>query len=377
MTGANVTGQARLKVAAMFGTRPEAIKMAPLVAALRAEPAIDLRVWVSGQHREMLEPFLKLFGIEADADLGAMSPGQSLSRLFGRIVQGTEDLILGFRPDRVLVHGDTTTAAAAATAAFQARVKVGHVEAGLRSYRLDQPFPEEFNRRMIDIVADQLYAPTERARDALLAENLGEKRISVTGNTVIDALKQMVARLERDRDLADAAGKTFGGLDPSKRLVLVTGHRRENFGDGMRQICEALAALAARGDVEIVYPVHLNPAVRDAVHSALGGVASVRLIEPVDYPAFVDLMRRSSLILTDSGGVQEEAPALDKPVLVLREVTERPEAMDTGLVELVGTDPDRIIAAATRRLEGPVRKAVSHPFGDGSASRRIVQEILS
>jgi UDP-N-acetylglucosamine 2-epimerase (non-hydrolysing) len=370
-----------LKVAVVLGTRPEAIKMAPVVRRLRAEAAIETRVVSSGQHREMLDPILDLFGIAIDHDLAVMRPGQSLNGLMGRIMLEIDGVLESERPDRVLVHGDTTTAAAAALAAFHRRIPVGHVEAGLRTGRLDQPWPEEMNRRVVDIVADQLYAPTAGSADNLLKENLGDKRIAVTGNTVIDALLTMVERIGRDPELRRTLEARFDFIRPERKLVLVTGHRRENFGHGFEGICRALAELAERSDVQIVYPVHLNPNVREPVRALLGQSPNIHLIEPVSYAPFVHLMQRSTLILTDSGGVQEEAPSLGKPVLVMRDVTERPEAVAAGTARLVGTDPDRIVAMATAYLDDALLRenatTRTNPYGDGRASDRIIKEILS
>jgi UDP-N-acetylglucosamine 2-epimerase (non-hydrolysing) len=277
----------------------------------------------------------------------------------------------------VLVHGDTSTAAAAATAAFHRGIPVGHVEAGLRSGRMDQPWPEEFNRRLVDLVADHLYAPTVVARDNLLAENLGERNIVVTGNTVVDALLHVKGRIDSEPNLAADLAKRFPQLDPSRRLVLVTGHRRENFGDGFLSICRALQQIAELPDVQVLYPVHLNPNVQQPVMSLLVGRSNISLIEPVDYLSFVYLMGRSTVILTDSGGVQEEAPSLGKPVLVMREVTERPEAVEAGVVRLVGAETENIVRSVKDALEGPARSQIVNPYGDGKAAERIVGEIVA
>ena len=367
-----------MKVLTVFGTRPEAIKLAPVIAALAAEPGIRARSCTTGQHREMLAPVLDAFGIRPDHDLALMRPGQSLNALAARAVAALDPVLEAEAPDRVLVHGDTTTAMAAALAAFHRRIPVGHVEAGLRTGDLARPWPEEANRRVIDAVADQLYAPTPAARDNLLAEGLGSRRIVVTGNTVIDALGMALERLD-----AGAGGAAIGALRglraPDRRLLLVTGHRRESFGAGFEGICDALARLARRPDLQIVYPVHLNPAVRDPVHARLGGLAGIRLIEPLDYLPFVWLMREADIVLTDSGGVQEEAPSLGKPVLVMRDVTERPEAVAAGTARLVGTDPGRIVAAVSRLLDDPAEHRriarIANPYGDGCAAARIVAAI--
>ncbi|MBC6981696.1 non-hydrolyzing UDP-N-acetylglucosamine 2-epimerase [Caulobacter sp. 17J80-11] len=366
-----------MKVAVVFGTRPEAIKMAPVVRRLQQTAGVETRVWSTGQHREMLDQVLELFDLKVDVDLEVMRPDQTLNGLFARVLEHVDATLAAETPDFLLVHGDTTTAAAAATAAFHRRVRIGHVEAGLRSGRIDQPWPEEFNRRVVDVVADQLYAPTERARRNLLAENLGEKAILVTGNTVVDALLLTVGRLATDPAVAARLAERFAFLNPTKQLVLVTGHRRESFGEGFRNICRALASLADRPDVEIVYPVHLNPNVRGPVRELLSARSNVHLIEPVDYEAFVYLMTRCRVILTDSGGVQEEAPSLGKPVLVMRDVTERPEAVEAGVARLVGTRPDAIVEGVAAALESDAHPAAANPYGDGRAAERIVEGILA
>ncbi|MEB1530326.1 non-hydrolyzing UDP-N-acetylglucosamine 2-epimerase [Xanthomonas sp. WHRI 7945] len=364
-----------MKVLSVFGTRPEAIKMGPLVRALHAAPGIDSLVCITGQHRAMLDQVLSLFAIRPDHDLDVMVANQTLNGLCSRLFDKLDALYAQVQPDRVLVHGDTSTAMTAALAAFHRRIPVGHVEAGLRTGNLQQPWPEEMNRRVIDVVADHLFAPTDSARGNLQQENLSG-RISVTGNTVIDALQQTVGRLEQDAALRGAVDAQFPFLVPERKLLLVTGHRRESFGDGFANICQALAELAQRRDLQIVYPVHLNPNVQGPVHAQLGGLDNVHLIAPQDYLAFVRLMQRAHVVLTDSGGVQEEAPALGRPVLVMRDVTERPEAVQAGVVTLVGTDPARIVAAVAAACEQPVRPAQflpdASPYGDGRASARIV-----
>lgn len=365
-----------MKVAVIFGTRPEAIKMAPVVRALRDASGIDCQVWSTGQHREMLAQVLEIFDLRADEDLALMTPGQSLNGLFAGAVAGVDAMIERAEPDMVLVHGDTSTAAAAATAAFHRKVKVGHVEAGLRSGRMDQPWPEEFNRRLVDLVSSQLFAPTEAAQNHLLAEGVDPKRVLVTGNTVVDALLTVVDRIRTRPEVEQRLAARFDFLDASKPVVLVTGHRRESFGDGFKNICLALKMLSEAGDLQIVYPVHLNPNVQGPVHELLADRSGVHLIPPVDYEAFVYLMMRSSVILTDSGGVQEEAPSLSKPVLVMRNVTERPEAVAAGVSELVGTDPDRIVSGVLSALSRSGTWDGRNPYGDGQASRRIVKGIL-
>lgn len=353
--------------------------MAPLVKALAAEPGLTARVCVTGQHREMLDQVLRLFDITPDFDLKLMASNQGLNGLASAALAALDPVLEAERPDRVLVHGDTTTAMAAALAAFHRRIPVGHVEAGLRTYHLDQPFPEEMNRRVVDVASDLLFAPTARSRANLESEQL-EGRIIITGNTVIDALQETQRRIAADPALRAELDRPFAGLDAAKRIILVTGHRRENFGAGFLHICQALADLSQRPDVEIVYPVHLNPNVRGPVHEALSGRANVHLIAPLDYLPFQRLMQRAHLVLTDSGGVQEEAPALGKPVLVMRDVTERPEAVDAGTVQLVGTGRAAIVAAVSRLLDDPEAYARFanrvNPYGDGAACRRIVDTLL-
>nr|WP_297697310.1 UDP-N-acetylglucosamine 2-epimerase (non-hydrolyzing) [Phenylobacterium sp.] len=367
-----------MKVLTVFGTRPEAIKMAPVVRALRRRRDIASFVCVTAQHREMLDQVLDLFGILPDDDLNIMSPGQGLNPLLARMVAALDPVIEQVKPDRVLVHGDTTTGLAGALAAFHRGVPVGHVEAGLRTYNLAQPWPEEMNRRAIDLVSAELFAPTERSKENLAAERL-EGRILVTGNTVIDALKHIEDMLEQHPDLARSLDATLPRAMEGRKLVLVTGHRRENHGDGLDNICQALATLASRDDVEIVFPVHLNPRVKGPVHARLGGLANVRLIGPQEYLPFVRLMQRADVILTDSGGIQEEAPALGKPVLVMRDVTERPEAVEAGTAVLVGTSSARIVAAVGDLLDDADERAAfaarRNPYGDGHAARRIVQSV--
>lgn len=367
-----------MRIVSIFGTRPETIKMAPLVAALRAEPQLDTSLCITGQHREMLAQVMALFDLRAEHQLDVMQPNQSLNGLFARLLTGVDAMLERVQPDCVLVHGDTTTAAAAALAAFHRRIRVGHVEAGLRSGDIHSPYPEEMNRRLVDSMSTWLFAPTPAARDAALNEGVSG-RVWVTGNTVIDALVATVAKLDSDAALERSLAERYVWLDARRKLLLITGHRRENFGDGFRNICAALQDLAQRDDVQIVYPVHLNPNVRDVVQNALGGQANVHLIAPVDYIDFVWLMRRAYLILTDSGGVQEEAPSLGKPVLVLRDVTERPEAIAAGTVCLVGTSRERIVTEASRLLDDSAIYAgfcrSANPYGDGHACSRIVDAL--
>ncbi|WP_322996990.1 non-hydrolyzing UDP-N-acetylglucosamine 2-epimerase [Castellaniella sp.] len=364
-----------MKVLSIFGTRPEAIKMAPLVQAIQQSPTLQSVVCVTGQHREMLNQVTSLFGLQANHDLHVMVPNQTLNGLFGRTLERLDTVLTTESPDLVLVHGDTTTACAAAMASFHRGIAVGHIEAGLRTGDLRQPFPEEMNRRVIDSFSQWLFAPTAQAAANLAQENLSGQ-VLITGNTVIDALAWTCAILApgSEHDLALCA--KYPWLNPDKRLILVTGHRRENFGHGFDDICTALAALAARQDVQIVYPVHLNPKVRDVVMARLGQLPAIRLIDPLAYLDFVWFMQHAHLILTDSGGVQEEAPYLGKPVLVMREVTERPEAVDAGTVVLVGTSPQRIQTEVERLLDNAAHHASFcrriNPYGDGHASARIV-----
>jgi UDP-N-acetylglucosamine 2-epimerase (non-hydrolysing) len=357
-----------MKLLAVIGTRPEAIKMAPVLLALSREPAVVPRLCITGQHREMLGPALAAFGLEPDHDLGLMEAGQSLNALTARCVAAVDEVIAAEAPDRVLVHGDTTTAMATALAAFHRGLPVAHVEAGLRTGDLGRPFPEEMNRRAIDGVADLLFAPTAGAKRNLEAERV-RGRIVVTGNSGIDALHMALAMPVHEEALP--------ALDPARRLVVVTGHRRESFGEGLAGICAALRALARRNDVEIVYPVHLNPQVKGPVVAALGREANVRLLPPLDHLPLLRLMQRAALILTDSGGIQEEAPSLGKPVLVMRDVTERPEGVEAGLARLVGTEPGRIVREASAILDGKSEyPGGPNPYGDGKASGRIVAALL-
>ncbi|HEY8615977.1 non-hydrolyzing UDP-N-acetylglucosamine 2-epimerase [Phenylobacterium sp.] len=368
-----------MKILSVFGTRPEAIKMAPVLRALAAEPGVDSRVCVTGQHRQMIAPLLDFFGVAPDADLGLMRPGQSLNGLVSGALWALDEVLEALRPDRVLVHGDTSTAMAAALAAFHRRIPVGHVEAGLRTYDSGHPFPEEMNRRIVDLASDLMFAPTARSAANLAAEAL-EGRVLVTGNTVIDTLHWATARLDADHALRAKVDAGLPRISPGHRLVLVTGHRRENFGDGMANICAALLGLSRMDRTQIVYPVHLNPNVQGPVTEALAGQPNIHLIPPQDYVAFLRLMQRADVILTDSGGVQEEAPALGKPVLVMRDTTERPEALASGAVSLVGTDAERILSATLGHLErldlGGRGPAPVSPYGDGRAAARIVDAVV-
>lgn len=369
-----------MKVLTVFGTRPEAIKMAPLVHALAKDPSFEARVCVTAQHREMLDQVLKLFSIVPDYDLNIMQPGQGLTEITCRILEGLKPILDAFRPDMVLVHGDTTTTMAASMAAFYQRIPVGHVEAGLRTGDLYSPWPEEANRTLTGHLATFHFAPTEDSRQNLLREHIAENHIFVTGNTVVDALISVRDRIMADAQLFDSLAKQYPFLDDGKKLILVTGHRRESFGEGFEQICKALAEIAARNqNVQIVYPVHMNPNVLEPVKRILGHVENVVLIEPQEYLPFVWLMNHAWLILTDSGGIQEEAPSLGKPVLVMRDTTERPEAVRAGTVRLVGTNADHIVHEVTKLLHNEDEYlAMSHahnPYGDGQACERILHAL--
>jgi UDP-N-acetylglucosamine 2-epimerase (non-hydrolysing) len=362
----------RRPVLVVLGTRPETIKLAPVLAALEKSAALTPRLCVTGQHRSMLDQMLAVFALRPAHDLAVMQPGQDLAGLVARIVAGLAPVLAAERPAAVLVQGDTSTAFGAALAAFYAGVPVGHVEAGLRSGRSDLPFPEEMHRRLLTQLARWHYAPTARAAAALRSEGVADAAIAVTGNTVVDALQTIAARHP-----GDPAG--LGAAD-GERLVLVTGHRRESVGAGLAALCEALLALADRfPDLRIVYPVHLNPAVHDPVHARLGAHPRITLSPPLDYLAFLALLRRAHLVITDSGGVQEEAPSFGVPVLVTRVATERQEALDAGAARLVGTDRDAILAAATALLSDPAAhagmRATANPFGDGQAAGRIVAHL--
>ncbi len=368
-----------MKILSIFGTRPEAIKMAPLVKRLALERGVTSLICVTGQHRTMLQQVMDVFDITADYDLDIMAPNQTLNSVGSRIFTALDPILEHVNPDRVLVHGDTTTAAISGLAAFHRRIPVAHVEAGLRTGDLSQPWPEEMNRRVLDVIADLLLVPTVGASNHLKLENLNG-RVVITGNTVIDALKMTTQRLNDNPLLAAGVDAHLPLLDPNRKMLLVTGHRRENFGDGFLSICNALAALARRGDMEIVYPVHLNPNVQEPVNRILSGLKNVHLIAPLDYLSFVRLMQRAYVILTDSGGVQEEAPSLGKPVLVMRDVTERPEAIAAGTVQLVGTSTEHIIASVVqlydRRADYLRMSQAINPYGDGLACERIVATLM-
>lgn len=368
------------KLLIVFGTRPEALKCFPVARAALARPDLVTEICVTAQHREMVDSVISLTGMPVDYDLNAMQPGQTLFDVTTKVLTGMEAVLEQSKPDIVMVQGDTTTAMSAALAAFYKRIPVAHVEAGLRSHNIDSPFPEELNRRIAGDIATWHFAPTTEARDNLLAEGKDASRIFVTGNTVIDTLLYFSDRMDADLSLNAELASRFPFLDASKKLILVTGHRRENHGGGIERICTALKVLATRGDVQIVYPVHPNPQVRGVVEAQLAGVPNVFLIDPQDYLPFLYLQKHSYLVLTDSGGVQEEAPSLGKPVLVLRENTERPEGVAGGTARLVGTDVDLIVSNATRLLDDPSAyrgMAERHnPYGDGRASARILKELL-
>ncbi|WP_313574580.1 non-hydrolyzing UDP-N-acetylglucosamine 2-epimerase [Pseudescherichia sp.] len=369
-----------MKVLTVFGTRPEAIKMAPLVHALAKDPYFEAKVCVTAQHREMLDQVLNLFSIVPDYDLDIMQPGQGLTEITCRILEGLKPILESFKPDVVLVHGDTTTTIAASLAAFYQRIPVGHVEAGLRTGDLSSPWPEEANRTLTGHLAMYHFSPTQNARQNLLRENILDKQIFVTGNTVIDALFWVRDTVLNNENLHSELAARYPFLDESKKLVLVTGHRRESFGQGFEQICHALVDIAAKHqDVQIVYPVHLNPNVSEPVNRILGHVKNIILIEPQDYLPFLWLMTHAWLILTDSGGIQEEAPSLGKPVLVMRETTERPEAIEAGTVRLVGTNRQRIVEEVTHLLQdNDAWQAMSrahNPYGDGQACERILHAL--
>ena len=371
-----------IRVLSVFGTRPEAIKMAPLVLQLAADPRFDARVCVTAQHRQMLDQVLSLFGIRADYDLDIMRDAQGLAEITSAILLGLRDVFAQVRPELVLVHGDTATTFAASLAAYYDRVPVGHVEAGLRTGNLYSPWPEEANRKLTGALAALHFAPTDRAARNLKEEGVAPASIEVTGNTVIDALLLTVERLRTDAALQAEVAAILPPGAPDRRLILVTGHRRESFGAGFERICRALATIADEfPDADIVYPVHLNPNVREPVHRLLAGRANIRLLPPLDYLPFIALMDRAHLILTDSGGVQEEAPSLGKPVLVMRDTTERPEAVEAGTVRLVGTDPAAIVANTRDLLSDPAaygRMSVAHnPYGDGKACPRILDAIAA
>jgi UDP-N-acetylglucosamine 2-epimerase (non-hydrolysing) len=364
-----------LKILTVFGTRPEAIKMVSVVRELAAATDFDVKVCVTAQHRSMLDQVLELFSIKPDFDLDIMTPGQDLSDITAKVLAGMRTVLREWRPDYVLVHGDTTTTMATSLAAYYERIAVGHVEAGLRTGNIYSPWPEEINRKLTGAIAKVHFAPTEHARQNLLKEGIPAKNICVTGNTVVDALLDVVQRLETDGALRRQMESQFSFLDSKKKLVLVTGHRRENFGSGFENICHALNEISQLDDVEVLYPVHLNPNVQEPVQRILKGNPNIHLIDPVGYLPFVYLMNRASVLLTDSGG-QEEAPSLGKPVLVMRDTTERPEAVAAGTVRLVGTSVRSIVDGTRTLLTDPAEYSrmsnAANPYGDGTSALQIV-----
>ncbi|EJG1648721.1 UDP-N-acetylglucosamine 2-epimerase (non-hydrolyzing) [Vibrio parahaemolyticus] len=366
------------KVLTVFGTRPEAIKMAPLVHALATDERFEAKCCVTAQHREMLDQVLELFEIVPDYDLNIMQTGQTLNDVTARILLELKPVLQEFQPDVVLVHGDTATTFAASLAAYYEQIPVGHIEAGLRTGNIYSPWPEEANRRLTGALAKYHFAPTETSKQNLLKENFAEEDISVTGNTVIDALLMVQDKIQHDSELNEKLRAQFPILDNSKKLILVTGHRRESFGGGFERICEALASTAQKHpEVQIVYPMHLNPNVREPVNRILAGINNIHLIEPQQYLPFIYLMNRAYIILTDSGGIQEEAPSLGKPVLVMRDTTERPEAVEAGTVKLVGTNKNQIVTCLTTLLQDEqAYKEMSfahNPYGDGKACKHIIE----
>ncbi len=370
-----------MHILTVIGTRPDAIKMAPVIQQLRKKFGDSIKVCATAQHREMLDQVLSIFNIVPDYDLNIMQSNQSLSDITSFVLQGIEKLLKNDKPDRVLVQGDTTTAMAAAMAAFYQKIPVDHIEAGLRSHDPFSPWPEEMNRKITDCLTDLHFAPTKNAAENLLNEGINKNKIFITGNTVVDALIQIRSLLEKDKKIRSELDKKFAYLDSAKKLILVTGHRRESFGTGFKNICEALAELSKKEGVQIIYPVHLNPNVKEVVPNYLGSHKNIFLIEPQDYVALVYLMQRSYLVLTDSGGIQEEAPTFGKPVLVMRNVTERPEAVASGISKIVGTNVETIVSEAVKLLNDKHLyeqiSVIQSPFGDGHAAERIVDVIAS
>ncbi|MCG7498512.1 UDP-N-acetylglucosamine 2-epimerase (non-hydrolyzing) [Vibrio sp. Of7-15] len=369
------------KVLFVFGTRPEAIKMAPVVKESQKNKNLKTYVCVTAQHREMLDQVLDLFAIKPDFDLNIMSPGQDLTDVTCKILTGLRDVLKELKPDCVLVHGDTSTTLASSLAAYYQQIPVGHIEAGLRTGNIYSPWPEEGNRKLTGSLTKLHFAPTDRSQQNLSKENVNKEDIYITGNTVIDALLDVKEKIETEQSLYKELSSSFPFLDPNKKLILVTGHRRESFGGGFERICQALAKLAERDDIQICYPVHLNPNVQEPVNRLLSSSNNVHLIDPQDYLPFVFLMTKAHIILTDSGGIQEEAPSLGKPVLVMRDTTERPEAVEAGTVKLVGTDPELITSSVNQLLNdnglyNTMAKA-HNPYGDGKASQRIVDILNS
>jgi UDP-N-acetylglucosamine 2-epimerase (non-hydrolysing) len=370
-----------MKIMTIFGTRPEAIKMAPLVLALSDNPIIESRVCVTGQHREMLDQVLDLFGIRPDYDLNIMKSGQTLSEVTSRIVKKLQPILEGYRPDIILVHGDTSTTFCAALTAYYNQIDIGHVEAGLRTGDIYSPWPEEGNRKLVSCLANLNFAPTERSKANLLDEGVDSEMVYVTGNTVIDALLLMERKINTSKLLSSQLRNSFPMISDDRKIVLITGHRRENFGGGFERICESIKRLAEKNkNVDFLYPVHLNPKVRDPVNKLLSNHQNIHLIEPQGYLEFVYLMMQSHIILTDSGGIQEEAPALGKPVLVMRDTTERPEAVSAGTVQLVGTEVEKIVNGVEALLtDSTLYEKMSrahNPYGDGDSVKRIIEILV-
>ncbi|ESY21938.1 MULTISPECIES: UDP-N-acetylglucosamine 2-epimerase (non-hydrolyzing) [unclassified Mesorhizobium] len=371
----------RRKLLIVFGTRPEALKCFPVARAALAHPGFTTEICVTGQHREMVNQVIELTGLPVHYDLNIMQPGQTLFDVTSRVLLGMAGVLEKAKPDIVIVQGDTTTAMTAALAAFYKRIPVAHIEAGLRSHNINSPFPEELNRKIAGNIATWHFAPTTEARDNLIAEGKAANTIFVTGNTVIDTLLHFSSEIDADKLMNAELAARFPFIDPTKKMILVTGHRRENFDGGIQRICTALKALSARRDVQIIYPVHPNPNVRSVVDAEIGTVPNIHLIDPQDYLPFLYLQKQSYLVLTDSGGVQEEAPSLGKPVLVMRENTERPEGIAAGTARLVGTDIEKILANANSLLDDEsVYRGMAerhNPYGDGQAASRIVEELLN
>jgi UDP-N-acetylglucosamine 2-epimerase (non-hydrolysing) len=369
------------KILAVFGTRPEAIKMAPLVLKLREYSNFDVKICITAQHREMLDQVMEFFELTADYDLNLMSPGQNLSEITSRVITGLTKIYAESSPDLVLVHGDTTTTASAAISAYYEKIPIGHVEAGLRTGDIYSPWPEEVNRKITATIASLNFAPTQSAKQNLLNEGIPSSCIYVTGNTVIDALLIAKRKIDENIKLKEKLDKRFNYLENKKKIILVTGHRRENFGTGFENICKGLKIIAKREDVQIIYPVHFNPNVQEPVKRILGDSNNIRLIEPLEYIAFVYLMSKSYLILTDSGGIQEEAPALGKPVLVMRNTTERPEAVKAGTAELIGTEIKTIVDGVNQLLDTESKylkmSEISNPYGEGKSAEIISKLIQS
>lgn len=370
-----------MKILVVFGTRPETIKMALLVQMLKDTPGVNTRLCVTAQHRMMLDQVLDLFNLVPDYDLNIMTPRQDLTDITCSALSGLREILTDYLPDLILVQGDTTTTFAATLAAYYARIPVHHVEAGLRTGDIYSPWPEEINRKITSTIAVKHYAPTPLAKNNLIAEGVNEETIKVTGNTVVDSLLAISDMLDSTDKLKDSCEKQFHFLNSEKRLILVTGHRRESFGQGFENICNALLRIAELNDIQIIYPVHLNPNVQEPVNRLLSNTGNIHLIPPLEYLPFLYLMKRSTLVITDSGGIQEEAPSLGIPVLVTRDTTERPEAVIAGTVKLVGTDSEAIVAEAEKLLEDTVyyeQMSIAHnPYGDGKACERIIEDILS